>query len=72
MNYKLFNKKLMSIIFRLSPRKDEDATTYKVTGTGPIDCAAHFALLGESLSIIGERLMDVDVYKPKLMHLRFQ
>lgn len=34
---------------------------YKVTGTAPIDVAAHFALLGESLSIIGERLMDVEV-----------
>jgi len=33
---------------------------YKVTGTGPMDVAAHFALLGESLSIIGERLKDVE------------
>jgi hypothetical protein len=46
---------------RISPRKDDDTPMYKVTGTSPMDVAAHFALLGESLSIIGERLKDVEV-----------
>lgn len=31
---------------------------FKVTGTQPIDVAAHLALLGESLTIIGERLKE--------------
>lgn len=31
---------------------------YKVVGTQPIDVAAHLRLLGESLSIIGERLKE--------------
>ena len=31
---------------------------YKVTGTQPIDIAAHFTLLGESLTIIGKRLKE--------------
>lgn len=31
---------------------------YKVTGTEPIDAAAHLKLLGESLSTIGERLCE--------------
>ena len=30
--------------------------TYRVTGTEPIDAAAHLKLLGESLSVIGQRL----------------
>ncbi|XP_039295415.1 HMG box-containing protein 4 [Nilaparvata lugens] len=33
---------------------------YKVIGTQPIDAAAHLKLLGESLSIIGERLKEHD------------
>lgn len=33
-------------------------TVYRVTGTQPIDVAAHLTLLGESLSIIGERLTE--------------
>ncbi|XP_032683187.1 HMG box-containing protein 4 isoform X3 [Odontomachus brunneus] len=33
---------------------------YKVTGTQPIDVAAHLKLLGESLTIIGERLKEHD------------
>ncbi|RZF41898.1 hypothetical protein LSTR_LSTR005666 [Laodelphax striatellus] len=33
---------------------------YKVIGTQPIDVAAHLKLLGESLSIIGERLKEHD------------
>jgi hypothetical protein len=41
-----------------SPKKEEDPAMYKVTGTAPIDVAAHFSLLGESLSIIGERLKE--------------
>jgi len=31
---------------------------YKVTGTQPIDAAAHLKLLGESLSVIGQRLTE--------------
>ncbi|XP_033355281.1 HMG box-containing protein 4 isoform X3 [Bombus vosnesenskii] len=33
---------------------------YKVVGTQPIDVAAHLKLLGESLTIIGERLKEHD------------
>nr|CAD7601334.1 unnamed protein product [Timema genevievae] len=33
---------------------------YKVVGTQPVDVAAHLKLLGESLSIIGERLKEHD------------
>ncbi|XP_017787463.1 PREDICTED: HMG box-containing protein 4 isoform X3 [Habropoda laboriosa] len=33
---------------------------YKVVGTHPIDVAAHLKLLGESLTIIGERLKEHD------------
>lgn len=31
---------------------------FKVTGTQPIDVAAHLALLGESLTLIGKRLKE--------------
>jgi len=31
---------------------------FKVVGTEPLDCAAHLKLLGESLSVIGERLTE--------------
>ena len=31
---------------------------YKVTGTQPIDIAAHLTLLGESLTVIGKRLKE--------------
>jgi len=34
---------------------------YKVIGTQPVDVAAHLKLLGESLSIIGERLKEHEV-----------
>jgi len=37
-------------------RSSNDA--YRVTGSQPIDVAAHLTLLGESLSIIGERLTE--------------
>ena len=30
----------------------------QVTGTSPLDTAAHLKLLGESLSVIGDRLKD--------------
>jgi len=33
-------------------------SSFRVTGTQPIDVAAHLTLLGESLSIIGERLTE--------------
>lgn len=35
---------------------------YKVTGSSPIDVAAYLKLLGESLSIIGERLKEHEVF----------
>lgn len=34
---------------------------YKVIGTQPVDVAAHLKLLGESLTIIGERLKEHEV-----------
>ena len=37
----------------LSPEK-----AYQVTGSGPIDLAAHLSLLGESLATIGSRLQE--------------
>lgn len=33
---------------------------FKVTGSEPLDCAAHLKLLGESLSVIGQRLRERD------------
>jgi len=38
--------------------KDSNVSSsmYRVTGTEPLDAAAHLKLLGESLSMIGERL----------------
>lgn len=33
---------------------------FKVVGTDPLDSAAHLKLLGESLTVIGERLTDHD------------
>ena len=33
---------------------------FRVTGTEPLDCAAHLKLLGESLSVIGQRLRERD------------
>lgn len=42
-----------------SPRGKE--APYKVIGIKPIDVAAHLKLLGESLTIIGERLKEHEV-----------
>jgi hypothetical protein len=36
------------------------AAAHKAVNTDPIDAAAHLKLLGESLSVIGERLQDHD------------
>lgn len=44
-----------------SPRGKDSGAVYKVTGIKPIDVAAHLKLLGESLSIIGERLKEHEV-----------
>ncbi|KAK4875223.1 hypothetical protein RN001_011645 [Aquatica leii] len=41
-----------------SPRTKEANVTFKTTGIKPIDVAAHLKLLGESLTIIGERLKE--------------
>lgn len=40
---------------------------YKVTGSSPIDIAAYLKLLGESLSIIGERLKEHEVYNSNVI-----
>ncbi|XP_055371922.1 uncharacterized protein LOC129605922 isoform X2 [Condylostylus longicornis] len=48
-------------IFQTSPVKNAPQIqpgVYKVTGLEPLDVAAHLNLLGESLSIIGERLKE--------------
>ena len=37
-------------------------------GTEPLDCAAHLKLLGESLSIIGERLTEHEGLYISLKH----
>ena len=42
-----------------SPRGKD--SSYKVSGIKPIDVAAHLKLLGESLTIIGERLKEHEV-----------
>lgn len=44
-----------------SPKGKEAPSIYKVTGIKPIDVAAHLKLLGESLTIIGERLKEHEV-----------
>ena len=46
-----------------SPKGKESPSIYKVTGIKPIDVAAHLKLLGESLTIIGERLKEHEVRK---------
>lgn len=43
----------------ISPPSGKEA--YKVNGIKPIDVAAHLKLLGESLTIIGERLKEHEV-----------
>lgn len=45
-----------------SPRGKETNSIYKVNGIKPIDVAAHLKLLGESLTIIGERLKEHEVW----------
>lgn len=42
----------------ISPPSPRSKDTYKVNGIKPIDVAAHLKLLGESLTIIGERLKE--------------
>lgn len=37
---------------------NDPAGVYKIVGTQAVDVAAHLKLLGESLSIIGERLKE--------------
>lgn len=46
-----------------SPRsKESSMNSGKTVGIKPIDVAAHLKLLGESLTIIGERLKEHEVY----------
>ncbi|XP_066246361.1 uncharacterized protein [Euwallacea similis] len=42
----------------ISPPSPRNKEAYKVNGIKPIDVAAHLKLLGESLTIIGERLKE--------------
>ena len=42
----------------VSDQMTNNSGLYKVTGTQPIDAAAHLKLLGESLSVIGQRLTE--------------
>lgn len=44
-----------------SPRGKDSSTVFKANGIKPIDVAAHLKLLGESLTIIGERLKEHEV-----------
>ena len=46
------------VVDHVSPAAAAASGNYKVTGTEPLDCAAHLKLLGESLSIIGARLTE--------------
>lgn len=45
----------------ISPPSPRSKDSYKVNGIKPIDVAAHLKLLGESLTIIGERLKEHEV-----------
>lgn len=47
------NSKLLSKLIVLN-----SSAYLQVIGTDPLDCAAHLKLLGESLSVIGERLTE--------------
>lgn len=49
-----------------SPPSPKAKEAYKVTGIKPIDVAAHLKLLGESLTIIGERLKEHEVSSARL------
>ena len=42
----------------VSDQMTNNSGLYKVTGIEPIDAAAHLKLLGESLSVIGQRLTE--------------
>lgn len=45
----------------ISPPSPRSKEGFKVNGIKPIDVAAHLKLLGESLTIIGERLKEHEV-----------
>lgn len=45
----------------VSPPSPRSKESFKVNGIKPIDVAAHLKLLGESLTIIGERLKEHEV-----------
>eukprot|EP00090_Calanus_glacialis_P042854 TRINITY_DN75953_c0_g1_i1.p1 TRINITY_DN75953_c0_g1~~TRINITY_DN75953_c0_g1_i1.p1 ORF type:complete len:358 (-),score=116.30 TRINITY_DN75953_c0_g1_i1:191-1264(-) len=47
-----------AVVQSVTKARSSTDTSYRVTGTQPIDVAAHLTLLGESLSIIGERLTE--------------
>jgi len=48
----------MTRLVMASDQMTNTSGLYKVTGTEPIDAAAHLKLLGESLSVIGQRLTE--------------
>jgi len=47
-----------AVLQSVSRARTNNEASFRVTGTQPIDVAAHLTLLGESLSIIGERLTE--------------
>lgn len=55
------NENLVSQVSPEVKKTTSDIAIYKVTGTQPVDVAAHLELLGESLRIIGERLKEHEV-----------
>lgn len=52
----------------VSPPSPRSKESYRVNGIKPIDVAAHLKLLGESLTIIGERLKEHEVSVSNLYH----
>lgn len=54
-----------------SPRGKESGASYKANGIKPIDVAAHLKLLGESLSIIGERLKEHEVGNARFLVISY-
>lgn len=55
----------------ISPPSPRSKEGFKVNGIKPIDVAAHLKLLGESLTIIGERLKEHEViYKVLFLEIR--
>uniref|UniRef100_T1J7G7 HMG box domain-containing protein n=1 Tax=Strigamia maritima TaxID=126957 RepID=T1J7G7_STRMM len=58
---KLLNKQPRPVYYSETELSPQVRDLYKVVGIAPIDVAAHLKLLGESLSIIGQRLTEREV-----------